>query len=303
MHDKGIDVDRKAMIRGGRNIEGDYYGRAKRNFIDRDVYVEGSAVRSSAAYFDELWASSDVVLPKINDPTGARAEEGRRILDATRQQLRTSKTARLNTGTDWSARASEVGPVRFLHDAPGGQKQFGIARDLRAQLRETRLSVVVETPYLVPTKELLTDIDYLKAQGVTKMEMITNSIASNDSMLVQLGYETAKEKLLSRGVALWEYKGPDTLHAKSAVLDGEYSLIGSFNVDPRSQRLNTETAVAIKSRGIARQLSHYIDLHKRDCTRITADAPVAPIARPLRALQRVKMSFLKLVLPLLRGEL
>ena len=54
MHDKGLDIDRKRMVRGGRNIEGDYFGYAERNFIDRDVYVDGKAVADSAAYFDLL---------------------------------------------------------------------------------------------------------------------------------------------------------------------------------------------------------------------------------------------------------
>jgi cardiolipin synthase C len=52
MHDKGLTVDRKYMIRGGRNAEGDYFGYWKRNYIDRDVYVEGRAVGQSAAYFN-----------------------------------------------------------------------------------------------------------------------------------------------------------------------------------------------------------------------------------------------------------
>jgi len=303
MHDKGIDIDRNRMIRGGRNIEGNYYGRAERNFIDRDVYVEGNAARESAAYFDELWQSQEVVAPKVNDPTGARAEEGRKILDATRQQLETSKTARLSTGNDWSARTREVGRVHFLHDPVGRKTEFGIARDLRAELRRVRRSVVIETAYLVPTKALLNDIQFLKQRGVTKIEIITNSISSNDSLLVQLGYESAKKKLLRLGVELWEYKGPDTLHSKSAVLDGQVALIGSFNMDPRSQRLNTETAVAIRDPATAQELTRYINAHKTNCTRITAEQPEAPAARPLSATQRAKITLFKMILPLLRGQL
>jgi putative cardiolipin synthase len=305
MHDKGIDVDRKRMIRGGRNIEGDYYGRAKRNFIDRDVYVEGKAVAESTAYFDRLWQSPDVVAPKINDPTGARAEEGRKILDATYKRLRTSKTARLNTGNNWSARAREVGPVDFLHDPVGRKTQLGMARELREEFRRTRRSVLIETPYLVPTKELFTDIAELKnKRGVQKIEMLTNSVASNDSILVQLGYETAKKKLLRLGVELWEYKGPDTLHAKSAVLDNRVALIGSFNIDPRSQHLNTETAVSIKDRVTARQLARYINAHKVNCTRITpTQLDSKEQWQALTPGQRVKVSFMKLLLPILRGQL
>jgi putative cardiolipin synthase len=134
--------------------------------------------------------------------------------------------------------------------------------------------------------------------------MITNSISSNDSMLVQLGYETAKKKLLRLGVELWEYKGPDCLHAKSAVLDDRLALIGSFNIDPRSQHLNTETAVAINDRVTARQLTRYMDAHKSNCTRITSSQMVAPKeSERLSAGKRLKVSFLKAILPLLRGQL
>jgi cardiolipin synthase C len=305
MHDKGLDVDGKRMIRGGRNVEGDYFGYAERNFVDRDVYVEGKAVAESKAYFDELWNSNEVVPAKVKDPTGRQAAEGRKLLDATRERLRASKTPRLNTGTDWSSRSREVGPVDFLHD-PVGKKdiEFGIAQELRQALLRTRRSVVIETPYLIPTRELFTDIAVLKKRGVTKIEMITNSVASNDSMLVQLGYETAKKKLLRLGVDLWEYKGPDTLHSKSAVLDDRLALIGSFNIDPRSQHLNTETAVAINDNVTAQRLAHYIEAHKPNCTHITLNQLVAPNeSERLPLAKRMKVSFLKALLPLLRGQL
>ena len=305
MHDKGLDVDGRQMIRGGRNVEGDYFGYAHRNFVDRDVYVEGKAVADSSAYFDELWNSDEVVPVKVSDPTGARAQQGREVIDAAAAKLRKSKTPRVDTGTDWSARAREVGPVQFLHD-PVGRKglEAGISTKLRDALRRAHRSVLVETPYLVPTKELFQEIQRAKNQGVTRIEMITNSISSNDSMLVQLGYETSKKQLLSIGVDLWEYKGPDTLHAKSAVLDDRIALIGSFNVDPRSQHLNTETGIAINDEVTARQLARYINAHKPNCTHITSAQLVAPNeSEQLPAGKRFKVSLLKALLPLLRGQL
>ncbi len=222
-----------------------------------------------------------------------------------RAKLRKSKTPRLDTGTDWSGRAREVGPVQFLHD-PVGRKGLepGISTKLRDAFRRARRSVLVETPYLVPTKELLQEIQRAKNQGVTRIEMITNSISSNDSMLVQLGYETSKKQLLRVGVDLWEYKGPDTLHAKSAVLDDRIALVGSFNVDPRSQHLNTETGIAINDEVTARQLARYINAHKPNCTHITSSQLVAPNeSERLPAGKRFKVSVLKALLPLLRGQL
>jgi putative cardiolipin synthase len=212
----------------------------------------------------------------------------------------------LNSGTYWGARAREVRHVEFLHD-PVGQKnvRFGIAQALRQKLRQARRSILIETPYLVPTQELLVDLADAKRQGVKRIELVTNSLASNDSTLVQLGYEVRKKDLQKHGAKLWEFKGPDTLHAKSAVLDDRVALIGSFNVDPRSQHLNTETAVAIDDKATAQRLSRYINAHKTQCVylggpgarpagRSTSKAPLGT---------RIKLSLLKLTLPLLRGQL
>jgi putative cardiolipin synthase len=303
MHDKGLNIDRRCMIRGGRNAEGDYFGYWKHNFVDRDVYVEGRAVDESVAYFDRLWNSAEVApVATVRDPTGACADQGSKLLDAAREKLRGGKVLRMNSGTDWGAKAREVRPVEFLHD-PVGKKniEFGIAQALRLKLRQARRSVLIETPYLVPTKELLSDLGELRKRGVTKIEMITNSSVSNDDLLVSIGYEGAKKKLLQLGVDLWEYKGPNTIHAKSAVLDDKLALIGSFNMDFRSQRLNTETAVSIPDEETAQELRRNINVHKANCIHITPEQLAGPDRSAPSFSQRVKRSFLKLLLPLLHA--
>ena len=305
MHDKGLNVDGRKMIRGGRNIEGDYFGFAAHNFVDRDVYVEGNSPRVASRYFDELWNSAEVGLPRI-DSSPARAEEGGKILDDAHQQLRARKGTKLHSGTDWGASARDVQHVEFLYDPVGKKDRWaGIAQALRRKLRQARSSIVIETPYLVPTKLLLADLADARRKGVKKIELITNSLASNDSTLVQLGYEVRKKDLWERGAELWEFKGPDTLHAKSAVLDNRVALIGSFNIDPRSQHLNTETAVAIDDEVTARQLSRNINAHKRLCVHVGDGSPRAvnqPANKPPLG-KRIKMSLLKLILPLVRGQL
>lgn len=305
MHDKGLNVDGRRMIRGGRNIEGDYYGYARRNFVDRDVYVEGHSARESSTYFDELWSSREVVPVKISAAAAARADEARQILDAARVRLKMQKRPKWNSGRDWSAGAREVAHVEFLHDPVGLKDRApGIAQALRARLREAHRSVVVETPYLVPTKELLIDLNDIRQRGVNRIELITNSVRSNDVLLPQIGYEAAKRELQKRGAELWEFKGPDTLHAKSAVLDDHLALIGSFNVDPRSQHLNTETAVAIDDAVVARELTRYINAHKQQCIHVSANGRVVETgAAPLPLATRVKMSVLKLLMPLFRSQL
>jgi putative cardiolipin synthase len=304
MHDKGLNVDRKYMIRGGRNAEGDYFGYWKHNFVDRDVYVEGRAVDDSCVYFDQLWNSKEVaVVATVPDPTGAHADRGRRILDDTKQKLGARKFPRLNTGNDWGAKAKQVKSTEFLHD-PVGKKniEFGIAQALRLKLRKAQHSVLIETPYLVPTKEFTTDLGVLRKRGVS-IEILTNSSAANDDLFVSVGYEAAKKKLLAMGVDLWEYRGPNTIHAKSAVLDDQLALIGSFNMDPRSQHLNTETGVAIPDREIAHVLRQDIYVTRKNCDHITPEHLTGTnLSRPSFA-QRARRSFLTLLLPVLHSHL
>ena len=47
------------------------------------------------------------------------------------------------------------------------------------------------------------------------------------------------------------YKPIFGLHAKSMVIDGEITVIGTFNLDPRSANLNTECIVIINSQKIS----------------------------------------------------
>jgi phosphatidylserine/phosphatidylglycerophosphate/cardiolipin synthase-like enzyme len=44
------------------------------------------------------------------------------------------------------------------------------------------------------------------------------------------------------------------MHSKFAVFDAERSLVGSYNLDPRSEKLNSETAVVFMQPDLARQL-------------------------------------------------
>ncbi len=46
-----------------------------------------------------------------------------------------------------------------------------------------------------------------------------------------------------------------TVHAKYAVFDRVVSLVGSHNLDPRSEKLNSETAIIYESRPLSERLA------------------------------------------------
>ena len=61
------------------------------------------------------------------------------------------------------------------------------------------------------------------------------------------------------GIQIWEWQGKKagreqtdgTMRSKFAVFDRQYALVGSFNLDPRSARLNSESAVVFENTKLA----------------------------------------------------
>jgi putative cardiolipin synthase len=137
---------------------------------------------------------------------------------------------------------------------------------LSTPLRE--LDIV--SPYFVPTEEGTAALVAYVKQGV-KVRVLTNSLAATDVAPVHAGYAKYREPLLRGGVKLYELKptqrskdsdggGSDaSLHAKTFAVDRSRIFVGSFNLDPRSARLNTEMGVVMESTRLASSLSDALD--------------------------------------------
>ena len=61
------------------------------------------------------------------------------------------------------------------------------------------------------------------------------------------------EELMEAGVRMYEYRNT-MMHAKTVVVDGKFSVVGSSNMDVRSKELNMENVLGILDTGFARQL-------------------------------------------------
>jgi cardiolipin synthase len=77
--------------------------------------------------------------------------------------------------------------------------------------------------------------------------------------------------LLEAGVRIFEYR--DTMmHAKVLVVDGEWSVIGTTNMDNRSFEHNDEVNVAMRDRSVAGRLLADYERDLIDSTEITLAA-------------------------------
>jgi putative cardiolipin synthase len=181
------------------------------------------------------------------------------------------------------------GNVDFLSDVPGkNDNRFSLGGKGRttnalAQLVvSAQKSLVIQSPYLVlsdDAKELFADA--LK-RGV-RIRINTNSLASSDNLQASSGYKNQRDSLLKMGLEIFEYKpAPEirsklfqsaisgkikppifALHAKTMVVDSKTTYIGTYNLDPRSENLNTEVGVVIQNEALARRVESAIETDMR----------------------------------------
>jgi putative cardiolipin synthase len=268
MHEKIVVVDGARYITGGRNLAEDYFGLTKRGFVDRDIYVDGPSARDVDEHFDELWESRHVRVLDVS-VSQREKEKAARLLDEAPATLAREGFITLQSGTDWSAGQRDIGSVRFLHDpvTPGGGPR--IAVHLAAILEAAKETIVIESPYLVPSRPVLDLLEKKRREGV-HVQIVTNSLHSMDGVLPYAGYIKYRRRLLRHGVDIREYKGPDTLHAKTLVVDGKTVLVGSYNMDPRSQNLNAEAMCLAEDGAMAQELLASIARHAENAWTVGA---------------------------------
>ena len=252
MHEKVIAVDGARYITGGRNLAESYFELArKRNFVDRDVWIEGASAADADKRFEELWSSKHVAELHVHVSDKAKRKAAQHLGDAL-AAMTSSGLIALDTKRDWSAGGRVVKNLRFVADDVG---------DVVGQvLGSARESIVIESPYFVPPRFVRELLMKKLAEGV-RVVVLTNSVHSTDGLLPQVAYLQYRHQLARAGIDFREYKGPDTLHAKSIIVDGRVAMIGSYNIDPRSHYLNTEVACVADDAELARELQRAVDVH------------------------------------------
>lgn len=195
-------------------------------------------------------------------------------------------------------RLKPVMKVAFISDVPGKSvgkfsRTARITRELRKTLEQARTSIVMQTPYLVlsdSAQDLLGDLRR-KNPGLT-ITVSSNSFASTDNLLAySANYRMRTRYVDGLRLRVYEFKPQPAamaalfpqyeqmarlaqarlaagqqerptflcLHAKSLVVDDRFAYVGSYNLDPRSENLNTEVGLLVEDVGFARELREEIE--------------------------------------------
>ncbi len=286
MHDKLLIVDGEQLIIGGRNVRADYYGmsctKKEKNRWDRDAYVTGPIVQDARCYFLSRWSAETSGQPTLDRDEKKRTEEAQHLgylNDMPRAQAVACAASLLDEALQAPLPYSDScchhhGPtcdcetfhdldcVRFLHDIPEHAKDCptAIATQLNLALERARQHVILCTPYLVISSRLREILQQLRDQHV-EVILLTNSLTTTDRTITHAQYANERRWMLRAGIDVWEMHGQRMLHAKSMVIDGCRSMIGSYNFDVLSETRNSETALLIDHIGFAEALTKQIVGH------------------------------------------
>lgn len=303
MHYKLIVADESIMIGGGRNLADTYFGISPvHNMRDLDFVAVGPVVRDALQAFDMFWQSSltrHANRAKCADLDHDELRKMREHMGKKVRKLAAKHGCPFPQSLNRTEAAAEIKSVigrmvwaefEFVADPPEhvldqertpSPVSLSVERAINAAQRE----VLLHTAYLILQEGALRVFKATTKRGV-RMVLLTNSMASVDSAGAAAGMAGRRGDVLDSGAILHELdvnaesrknyiKGdqmtPLGMHTKGIVIDGRICCLGSYNFDPRSKFINTESVVTIDSPDLAARLTNYLreDLQPQNCWHVT----------------------------------
>ncbi|MEN6670821.1 cardiolipin synthase [Psychrobacter sp. B38] len=117
------------------------------------------------------------------------------------------------------------------------------------------------TPYFVPDETLSGALMIAAKRGVEVTLIVPEKV---DSFLVQHASQAYYQELLEAGVTIALFKG-GLLHTKTVVIDDDYCLFGTVNIDMRSFYLNMEVSLAIYTPEMVAQVADCQEVYLQNC--------------------------------------
>lgn len=235
LHRKIVVVDAEVAFIGGINFSadhlGDYGPEAKQDYA---VKVIGPAVADLHHF--------------------ALAQSGRQV------RTRRGWRRRQQRPQIWSTDKGD-GQVRLIY-RDNAQHRDDIEEAYIHALSKAQTRAVIANAYFFPGYRLLREIRNAARRGV-HVQLIMQG--QPDVLLAKLAARMLYDYLLKDGVVIHEYcQRP--LHGKVALVDDEWSTVGSSNLDPLSLSLNLEANVLIRDRAFNQQLYERLEaLAKNHC--------------------------------------
>ncbi|NNM13660.1 MAG: cardiolipin synthase [Gammaproteobacteria bacterium] len=225
-HRKILVVDNSVAFAGGMNISDQHTSEVFADKAIKDVHfqLQGPVVLELAELFERDWQFAT----KNDDQ-----EDVQQVSD-------------LSIHGDMACRVIPDGPDAELDT---------LALTLQAVISTAQKSVDIVTPYFIPSRELIAILQAASLRGVRVRIVLP---AKNNLFFMHWANRNTLTELLKWGISVY-YQSPPFAHTKLLLIDSDYALIGSANIDPRSLRLNFELGIEIFSKSLHHQLTQYVD--------------------------------------------
>lgn len=291
MHNKAFIADNTSAIIGGRNIGDEYFdARNNLNFVDLDLLTVGPIVGDITKSFDDYWGSrwatpieslskTRVVRKQLMTLQSNLKDKWHRAknteyFQALKHAEFTQKIINKQIVFIWAeANLFYDKPEKISNDAIN--QTIHIGPQVMPYFEQANNELLIATPYFVPGKKGINWLKNKKNQGVD-IKILTNSLAATDVIAVHAGYKKYRMQLVTAYINLFELKPTAqpgqsrtkkliegsrhaSLHAKYMVVDQQYVFVGSANIDPRSELLNTEIGIMVDSKELAQQATQLFD--------------------------------------------
>ena len=247
-HRKLMVVDGRVAFTGGINISADYANsslfrsRRKPDNVDKNkvgwrdthVKIEGPAVATLQWAFVNNWVR----------------QEGGEL-----------------AARDYFPRLAPAGDkfVRVLATEPGSNSE--IYKSLMVAINEAKKSVHITSAYFVPDQQVVDALIAAAKRGVD-VKLVLPGVS--DHGLVMYAGQAFYDQLLAGGVKIFQLQVA-VLHAKTAVIDGAWSTIGSANIDRRSFIHNYELNVVVIDPAFGRDMESAFNEDLRDSKEVTLE--------------------------------
>ncbi len=267
LHDKFLIADGQVMITGGRNIGDKLYqpvGYVGEDTFDRDVLVTRndphgpSVIDSILEYGETLWN-----LPYMRKRQRKQTQKAEKAAQRWKQACDTQRPKHPEFYAphidSWLSVTVPTNKITAVHNPMGrGSKAPWIWDEMLNLFGSARTRVLEQSPYIVPTTLQLIELDNIAKKGIA-LSYLTNSLYSSPNIPGFSGYLRQKRRICTWG-PVYEYMGPGSIHSKTALVDDDISIVGSFNLDPRSLHLDTETMLVIDSKPFNTIISDITDI-------------------------------------------
>lgn len=218
-HRKLLVVDGRVAFVGGLNIAREYASRAEGGLGWRDtqVEIEGPSALELQHMFLELWRRGGRSDPQLPTHESAAESDGARVLVVSSQRLR---------------------------------DRWEIARHYRHAIENARHRIWIASAYFLPSLRFSKRLRAARQRGVDVRLLVPGR---TDFGPVLYAVQRLFTSYLLAGIRIFEWPGP-MMHAKTMVVDGTWSTVGSYNIDHLSVVHNYELIAVVSDPNFGRRM-------------------------------------------------